>query len=213
MFAAKAGAKKVIGVDMSGIIDHAQVLVKENGFEDKITLIKGKMEEVQLPVEKVDIIISEWMGYCLLYETMLNTVLVARDKYLAPGGLIFPDQATMFIAGIEDGDYKEEKIAFWENVYGFNFKHIQEIALKEPLVDTVNASAVSTTACAYKTLDLYTCKIEDLTFKSNFEVTAQRDDYIHAFIAYFDIKFSACHVPIVFGTGPKDRYTHVSLIS
>lgn len=47
-----------------------------------ITLIKGKMEEVELPVDKVDIIISEWMGYFLLYESMLDTVLVARDKYL-----------------------------------------------------------------------------------------------------------------------------------
>ena len=47
-----------------------------------ITLIKGKMEEVVLPVEHVDIIISEWMGYFLLYESMLDSVLFARDKYL-----------------------------------------------------------------------------------------------------------------------------------
>ena len=47
-----------------------------------ITLIKGKIEEVELPVDKVDIIISEWMGYCLLYESMLDTVLFARDKWL-----------------------------------------------------------------------------------------------------------------------------------
>ena len=50
----------------------------------EITLIKGKVEEVSLPngVDKVDIIISEWMGYCLFYESMLNTVLYARDKWL-----------------------------------------------------------------------------------------------------------------------------------
>ena len=49
-----------------------------------ITLVKGKVEEVTLPdgVEKVDIIISEWMGYCLFYESMLNTVIFARDKWL-----------------------------------------------------------------------------------------------------------------------------------
>jgi protein arginine N-methyltransferase 1 len=33
----------------------------ENGYEDRITLIRGKMEEVQLPVDKVDVVISEWM--------------------------------------------------------------------------------------------------------------------------------------------------------
>lgn len=52
-----------------------------------ITLVKGKVEEVTLPdgIDKVDIIISEWMGYCLFYESMLNTVLVARDKWLVSG--------------------------------------------------------------------------------------------------------------------------------
>ncbi|KAI9193224.1 S-adenosyl-L-methionine-dependent methyltransferase [Polychytrium aggregatum] len=208
MFAAKAGAKHVIGVDMSNIIDQARIIVKENGLEDKITLIKGKMEEVVLPFDKVDIIISEWMGYALLYETMLNTVLYARDKYLAPGGLIFPDKATMYLSAIEDGDYKEEKIEFWNNVYGFNMSHIRNLALKEPLVDTVDAKAVSTTAFPFKHIDLYTVKIEDLTFDAPFKITAQRDDYIHAFICYFDIEFSACHKPIKFSTGPHAKYTH-----
>ena len=50
------------------------------------------------------------MGYFLLYESMLDTVLLARDKYLKPGGLIFPDNASMYICAIEDQDYKEEKI-------------------------------------------------------------------------------------------------------
>ena len=34
------------------------------------------------PVQRVDILISEWMGYCLFYECMLNTVVLARDKWL-----------------------------------------------------------------------------------------------------------------------------------
>ena len=33
MFAAKAGAKKVIGVDMSNIIDQAKVIVKANRLD------------------------------------------------------------------------------------------------------------------------------------------------------------------------------------
>ena len=75
-----------------------------------ITLVKGKLEDTELPISQFDIIISEWMGYFLLYESMLDTVLEARDRYLKPGGLIFPDHATMYIAAIEDQEYKEEKI-------------------------------------------------------------------------------------------------------
>merc|ERR1711887_26606 len=55
MFAAQAGAKHVIGVDMSSIIESAREIVKANGFADKVTLVRGKMEEIELPngIEKV----------------------------------------------------------------------------------------------------------------------------------------------------------------
>ena len=109
-FAARAGAKHVIGVDMSSIIEKAKEIVAVDGHSDKITLLQGKMEEVKLPFPKVDIIISEWMGYFLLYESMLDTVLYARDTYLAEDGKIFPDKATMYVAAIEDGEYKDDKI-------------------------------------------------------------------------------------------------------
>ena len=72
--------------------------------------MKGKLEDTELPIKQFDIIISEWMGYFLLYESMLDTVLLARDKYLKPDGLLFPDTARLFIAAIEDQEYKEEKI-------------------------------------------------------------------------------------------------------
>ena len=53
MFAARAGAKLVIGVDNSGIIDHAANIVAANGLADVVTLIQGKVEDVKLPVDKV----------------------------------------------------------------------------------------------------------------------------------------------------------------
>jgi len=60
------------------------------------------MEEVELPVEKVDIIISEWMGYFLLFEGMVSSVIHARDKYLKKGGLMLPNAARIYICGVED---------------------------------------------------------------------------------------------------------------
>lgn len=139
---------------------------------------------------------------------MLDTVLYARDRYLKPDGLMFPDKATMHIAAIEDGDYKDEKIGFWDSVYGFNMSHIKNLALREPLVDVVDQKAVVTSTCIFKELDLNTVKKEDLTFTAPFKITAQRDDYVHAFISWFDISFSACHKPIRFSTGPFAQYTH-----
>ena len=88
IFAAKAGAKHVYGIEFADIADYAKEVIKRNNLSEKITIIKAKVEEVVLPVEKVDIIISEWMGYFLLYESMLDTVLYARDKWLKPNGYV-----------------------------------------------------------------------------------------------------------------------------
>ena len=93
IFAARAGAKHVYAIEFAEIAIFAQEIVKKNGLQDKITVIKGKMEEIELPVPKVDIIISEWMGYFLLYESMLDSVLWARDKYLIQGGKMLPGRA------------------------------------------------------------------------------------------------------------------------
>jgi protein arginine N-methyltransferase 1 len=210
MFAATAGARLVIGVDMSGIIEQAKVIVAANGLQDKVVLLRGKMEEVQLPVDKVDIIISEWMGYFLLYESMLDTVLYARDRYLATDGVILPNRSSMVITAIEDAQYKEEKIHFWDNVYGFDMSSIKSWALREPLVDVVESRSVVGNEFVFKSIDIATVKKEDLAFSAPFSIKMQRSDYVHALLAYFTIDFDVPGMSkaVRFGTGPFDKYTH-----
>jgi protein arginine N-methyltransferase 1 len=208
LFAAKCGAKHVYGLDYSDIIHQAKQIVKDNNLENVITLMKAKVEEVELPVEKVDIIISEWMGYCLLYESMLQTVIFARDKWLKPDGIILPDKAILTFTAIEDAEYKEDKINFWDNVYGFNMSCIKQTAIQEPLVDVVDQNQVITGTCSLLTIDINTIKCSDLDFKVPFRLVATRDDFCHAFVAAFDIEFSKTHKKIFFSTGPHAQYTH-----
>jgi len=61
MFCADAGARTVFAVDASDMADYARQIVEQNKLGHIIQVIKGKMEEVELP-ENVDIIVSEWMG-------------------------------------------------------------------------------------------------------------------------------------------------------
>mmetsp|Transcript_4058 Transcript_4058/g.6261 ORF Transcript_4058/g.6261 Transcript_4058/m.6261 type:complete len:391 (+) Transcript_4058:50-1222(+) len=208
MFAAKAGARHVYGIECSEIIDQARDIVEINHLSHAITLIKGKVEEVELPVPKVDIIISEWMGYFLLYESMLNTVIFARDKWMAPDGKIFPDKATLYLVAIEDGDYKREKIDFWDNVWGFDMSCVKKVAMMEPLVDFVDQEAMVSQPCPIKNIDVMTITLADLAFSAPFRLSAVRNDYVHAVVGYFDISFTQSHKPIHFSTSPKFRNTH-----
>jgi len=209
LFAARSGAKKVIGIDASDIVIQAQQIVKDNQLENIVTIIKGKVEEVEIPVEKVDVIISEWMGYCLLYESMLQTVLYARDKWLIKeGGVILPDRATIYITAIEDGEYKDDKINFWDNVQGFNMRCIKQLAIQEPLIDVVDPKQVMSTSARILTIDINTVKEEDLSFTVPFRLVATRDDFCHAFVISWDIDFMKCLKRVSFSTAPGTPYTH-----
>jgi len=211
MFAAKAGARKVIGIDFSNIAEQSKQIIKDNNLDHIITIIHSKLEDVvTLPdgIDKVDVIISEWMGYCLFYESMLNTVLLARDKWLAPDGVMFPDKANLWLCAIEDGQYKEDKINWWDNVYGFNMSSIRKQALTEPLVDVVDPKQVVTSNCMLKEVNLYTVTLADLEFSVPFELIVRRDDYVHALVCFFTVEFTKTHKRIGFSTGPEERYTH-----
>ena len=143
IFAARAGAKHVYSIEFADIADYAKEIVKMNGYEDKITIIKSKVEEAELPVKKVDIIISEWMGYFLLYESMLDTVLYARDKWLEKDGLILPDRASIHIGALEDRDYKRSKLDFWDGVgYDIDMTILRPTVLSEPLVDVCKSDYI-----------------------------------------------------------------------
>jgi len=58
------------------------------------------------------------MGYLLLFESMTESVIFARDKWLKQDGLVFPDKAAIFLAGLEDFKIYEDTLDFWNNVYG-----------------------------------------------------------------------------------------------
>ena len=45
-FAVQAGAKKVYAVEASNMAQHCRALVKMNNFESIVTVIEGKIEEV-----------------------------------------------------------------------------------------------------------------------------------------------------------------------
>ncbi|KAL3482312.1 S-adenosyl-L-methionine-dependent methyltransferase [Aspergillus californicus] len=225
MFCAKAGARKVISVDNSNIIDRAKEIVYENGLGDIITCIRGKIEEVELPVKQVDIIISEWMGYGLLFEAMFDSVIYARDRYLAPGGIMAPSHATLRIAPLADPELITSHIGFWHDVYGFNMKSMLTGIYDEALVRHLPQSVVAAESDLFLTLPLNTITVNELSFLKEFEVTLKEDiDSLDGWGIWFDIFFMPTRestlppnaIPsdlqkkgiVAFTTGPDGKETH-----
>ncbi|KEF61046.1 protein arginine N-methyltransferase 3 [Exophiala aquamarina CBS 119918] len=225
MFCAKAGAKSVIAVDNSAIIDKARENVFCNGLQDKVKCLRGKIEEVQLPVSKVDIIISEWMGYGLLYESMFDSVIYARDRYLAEDGLMVPSYAALRIAPLADSDLKASHIDFWRDVYGFDMTAMLEKANEEALIRVVDEKELAAESVAFLELDLHFTQVGDLVFTKPFNVKWKEGfKKFEGFVAWFDIIFGTSNSQIIkpgttakeakdqglaaFSTGPYSKATH-----
>jgi len=227
LFCAKAGAARVIAVDNSAIIDKARENIFNNGFADKITCLRGKIEEVVLPIKQVDIIVSEWMGYCLLYEAMLDSVIWARDRYLKPDGLMVPSHMNMWVAPMVDPDYVADHIAFWRDVYGFDMKAMQAGIHDEAQVLHMPVSTLCAEPAPFLQLTLHSTNVKDLVFKKDWESTLTKDiDALDGFIVWFDTFFMPSRddrIPedaraehwhkegrkgFAFTTGPEGKETH-----
>ncbi|KAF9869321.1 protein arginine methyltransferase [Colletotrichum karsti] len=191
MFCAKAGAAKVFAVDKSDIIDKARENVYHNELGDQITLIRGRIEEIELPVDQVDVIISEWMGYCLLYEAMLPSVLFARDRYLKPDGLLVPSVSTIWVAPVSDPEYVTDFITFWDDVYGFDMKSMKTGIYDEARIEVMPENCVCGSASQIAFQDLHTVKAEDLNFEAPWNSTLFKDvPSLDGFLIWFDIFFT-----------------------
>ncbi|XP_024021790.1 probable protein arginine N-methyltransferase 3 [Morus notabilis] len=245
LFAAQAGASRVIAVEASEkMAAVATEIARENGLlrgkssSDGTSKCIGLVEVVQCMVEEVDkkiriephtvdVLLSEWMGYCLLYESMLSSVLFARDRWLRPGGAMLPDTATIFAAGFGKGG---TSLPFWENVYGFNMscigKELVGDAARIPIVDTVEGHDLVTNAAVLKTFDLVTMRPEEVDFTasivlepslSNAESSLldleSKTSWCYGVVLWFETGFTGrfCkEMPAVLSTSPHTPKTHWS---
>ncbi|KAG8832287.1 hypothetical protein FRC17_001569 [Serendipita sp. 399] len=185
LLAARAGAKKVIAVEASKIADKAEAIFKASGHADTITLVRGKVEELKtLPdgITHVDVIISEWMGYALLYESMLDSVLHARDRFLKPsmtppssidqptarGGVMAPSQCRMMLALCDPQAVIKQHLTFWNDVYGFNMSAMAAEVYNDAIIDLVPKECLLSASSLLKDLNLQEIQTKDLTFTSDF---------------------------------------------
>lgn len=211
MIAAKAGAKKVYAVEKSEIVTSAIANIFENGFQDKIKVLHSNVEEIDLP-EKVDIIISEWMGYFLLYESMLDSVLQAAGKWLNPGGVLLPNQCKIYLCASNCSQIYDKYVDYWQDVYGFKMSCMKSSVVKEATVLDVPATSIVTNSA--KVFDLQITKDSNqkqLDFKQKFALTSNADDKIRFIVGYFDVDFNLSETSINLPTCPVkkgERSTH-----
>ncbi|KAJ1461964.1 S-adenosyl-L-methionine-dependent methyltransferase [Pelagophyceae sp. CCMP2097] len=235
LWAAKAGAKKVYACEFTSMAVHAEALVKANGLAGVVEVRRSAVEALDLEPGSVDIIISEWMGYFLLRESMLDSVIYARDKFLKPGGALYPSHATMYWAPADlraerDAKVKDmgEAMADWDAFAGETTREhgvdvqclrgaydVEQTSfyLRQAQWAELKAEVVLCEPEAVFALDLNTVTLEQSRgFTAKFDFAVPFGE-VCAFAAWFTVDFlgsptEKTSTPVCLSTAPEDGYTH-----
>ena len=125
-FAAQAGASKVYAVEASNASEVIRTLAAaptNASFGQQVTVVPRLLETIsdaEVPRSSVDVLVSEPIGTLLFNERMIETYLRARDRFLKPGGKMFPNAATLFVAPFSDQvlwDEERNRGSFWKQKF------------------------------------------------------------------------------------------------
>ncbi|XP_014477380.1 PREDICTED: protein arginine N-methyltransferase 6 isoform X2 [Dinoponera quadriceps] len=208
IFSVQAGAKKVYAVEANILAKTIEQVLKENNVHNKIEVIHSKVEDIHPDsLEKVDIIVSEWMGFYLVHEGMLDSLLYARDHFLQENGLLFPSIAKLYASPCQLRTMYE----FWDNVHGVSMrcigKRYREIKSIKPEVLYLNQDDLLAEGKLLAWLDLKCISTEELNLLGgdDYVSVCDKDGRYQGICIWFAVEFPDGSE---MSTGPYDEATH-----
>ena len=208
LFAAQAGAKSVYAVERTEVARFAAQLVADNGYSDRVQIYHGDVEDLELP-EKVDIIVSEWLGGYGIDENLLPIVVQARDRWLKPGGVMIPGTMTSWIAPAYDA-YLDDDIDFWTNrPYGLNFSAVARDlwSRTESGCHHITDKHLPCPGQMMWAIDAHTCTVDQAngTYETELEFISTRNGAINVLASWFETMSGK---NVVLSNGPSHPDTH-----
>ena len=194
LLAAKAGARRVIGIERSGMAHHAQKLIERNGYADRIEIVHGNAHDIQLD-KKADVIISEWLGHMAFVESMFNSVIRVRDKWLKPGGKMIPAAVDVLLAPMDNGIlYNDHGPGFWmkKNIHGIDFSNLesQELEMGHANQVTLPKEFLLAPGKVLHSIDTHTARTGDEANKGTVDFKILRDGMMNGFAGWFNSPLS-----------------------
>ena len=130
LLACKFGARKVYAIEPNDAIDLARELAEANGFADRIEFIQDISTNVTLP-ELADVVVSDLRGTLPLFGQHIPSIADARQRFLAPDGILIPQQDKLWVSVVEAPLNYNNLLKPWTEPYGFNMEPARQIVLNQ----------------------------------------------------------------------------------
>ena len=113
LLACKFGARRVYAVEPDNVIGIAREAAAANGCAGRIEFFESLSTEITLP-EPATIIISDLRGVLPWFEQHIPSIIDARRRLLARGGVLIPRRDVLWAAVVEAPEQYDELVGPWQ---------------------------------------------------------------------------------------------------
>lgn len=205
LLACKFGARRVYAVEQQDVIGLARKFAAANGFDGRIEFVQGLSTEITLP-EPVSIVVSDLRGVLPLFEHHLPSIIDARQRLLAPGGILIPRRDTLWVSMVAAPELYRRNVAIWSiDTYGLNLELGRQAAANIPWKERGTTREQLLEPQPWVTLQYATIESTDVSGEATWE--AKQAGTAHGITVWFEstladgVGFSNApgHPPLVYG--------------
>jgi predicted RNA methylase len=152
--ACRAGARRVYAIEGGESLEFARLLAAKNGFLDRVAFINKPSTHVVLP-ERVNAILGDIHDTFGLQALGLTATIDARDRFLAPGGVLIPRSIQLMVAPVEAPEIYQKRIDVWNTmIQAVDVSPLRALAVNQPGPARVDRSQLLTEPTTFATIDL-----------------------------------------------------------
>lgn len=201
IFAARAGAARVDAIERTPLVDKAREIARRSGCPE-IAFHRADHDSFRSD-QRADLIVSEWMGHFVFFESMLEPLIALRDRWLEPGGLMLPARVSLCAALVVDEELYEDGSFLERRPYGIDFGPIADLPLRQSRLVTLSEEQVLEGYCDLGSLDM--AKVTRTPERLTGTLTVTREATTFGLLAWFEAFLGG---GVEFGTGPHQAPTH-----
>lgn len=178
------GARRVYAIEPADAIETARQIAAANGLADRIEFIQKPSTSVSLP-ERADVIVSDLRGVLPLLQHHLPSIVDARQRLLAPGGVLIPRRDVLRVAVASAPELHLGRVIPWErNDYGLDMRAVSRLETNTWHKCRARADQLLLEPQPLATIDYTSVNGPDM--KGELRWTADRAGDAHGLIVWFD---------------------------
>lgn len=183
LLASKLGARRVYAVEPENIVGLAREAAVANGFADRIEFFEKLSTEITLP-EPATIIISDLRGVLPWFEQNIPSIIDARERLLAHGGVLIPKRDVLWAAVVEAPQQYEDIVSPWQDQFELDLWAGRRLVTNTWRKSRIKPEQLLTDPICWATLDYY--EVSSVDVRAEISRQATRKGTAHGMAVWFD---------------------------